>query len=689
MIPKNIRDRVARLRDLINKYRYQYHVENKLEISEVALDALKYELKKLEDQYPALITPDSPTQRVEGKALARFKKVTHEPRMLSLEDAFSENDMRDWEVRLKKLLPARLALRQAGRHEYFAELKLDGLAISLEYQGGILVRASTRGDGYVGEDITANIKTIESIPLKLELHGTEVSALARKVLAQSRVEVRGEALISKAGLKAINHEQQKKGEKIYANARNLAAGSLRQLDPSIVSARKPEFLAYDLIVEAGSPRFGEAGQECHSEEHEILKSLGFKTDPYASVCKTLNDVFHFHKKIESVREKFLYEIDGVVVAINNNAVFKQLGVIGKAPRGAIAYKFAPLEAVTKVENIVIQVGRTGVLTPVAYLEPVRVGGVTISRATLHNEDEIKRLGIRIGDSVVVGRAGDVIPDVKKVLVDLRTGHERAFHMPLKCPVCEERVVRDGKGIIARCVNKKCPRLKQEVVYHFVSKHAFDIDGLGPQTIDVLLDQGLIQDAADIFELKEGDIAVLERFGEKSAKNIIEAISKSKKISLPRFIVALSILHVGEETARDLASYFGSLEHIMKATQDQILEVRNIGDIVASSVYNYFHDAHAIKYISKLQWVGVIVSHEKKKKPGKFTGLSFVFTGELETMSRDDAKARVRDMGGVTSESVSKNISYVVVGASPGSKYVRAERLGVRILSEKEFLNLLQ
>ena len=507
MIQKNIRDRAAKLRDLINKYRYQYHVENKLEISEVALDALKYELKKLEDEYPELITADSPTQRVEGKALARFKKVTHEVRMLSLEDAFSEEDMHDWEARIKKLLPS-------GSHEYFAELKLDGLAISLEYQDGVLVRGSTRGDGYVGEDITANIKTIESIPLKLELHGNQESLLARKVLSQSRVEVRGEALISRAGLVFINRQQEKNNEKIYANARNLAAGSLRQLDPSIVSERKLEFLAYDLIVEVG--------QKHHSEEHEILKSLGFKTDPHATTCKNLSGVFSFHKKIEHEREKFAYEIDGIVVAINNNALYKRLGVVGKAPRAAVAYKFAPVEAVTKVENIIIQVGRTGVLTPVAHLQPVRVGGVTISRATLHNEDEIKRLGVRVGDSVIVGRAGDVIPDIKKVLVDLRTGSERVFHMPTRCPVCGEDVLRDGKGIIIRCINKKCPRLRQEVMYHFVSKHAFDIDGLGPQTINVLLDEGLIQDAADLFELQEGDIAVLERFGEKSAKNIISA-----------------------------------------------------------------------------------------------------------------------------------------------------------------------
>jgi DNA ligase (NAD+) len=684
MVQKRISDRARRLRNLINKYRYQYHVENRLDISESALDALKYELKKLEEEYPALITPDSPTQRIEGRALAKFKKVAHRMPMLSLEDAFSEDDMRVWEEHLRKLEP------RASR-EYFAELKLDGLAISLIYENGVLAQGSTRGDGRVGEDITANIKTIESIPLRLEVYRRPTSwprrrtSLASKVLKAKTIEVRGEALISRAGLEAINRAQKKKGEKAYANSRNLAAGSLRQLDPRIVADRKLEFLAYDLIVG------GEASSSIahHSTKHEVLADIGFKTDPYAAVCPSLEDVFRFHQKIEKLREKYTYEIDGIVVACNDNALFSRLGVVGKAPRGAIAYKFAPREAVTKVENIVVQVGRTGVLTPVAHLEPVQISGVTISRATLHNEDEIRRLGLKIGDTVVVGRAGDVIPDVKKVLQDLRSGHEKEFHMPTSCPVCGEKVKRDGKGIVVRCVNKKCPRLKQEELYHFVSKHAFDIDGLGPKTINVLLDQGLIQDAADLFELKEGDIAVLERFGEKSAKNIIEAIGKAKKISLPRFIIALSILHVGEETARDLAEHFGSLEHIIQASREDILQVRNIGDIVASSIYNFFQSAHAQKYLDKLRRVGIEVAHEKKKKPGALTGKSFVFTGELETMSREEAKAAVRVRGGKASESVSRETNFVVVGASPGSKYAKAQRLGVRVLYEKEFLKLLK
>jgi DNA ligase (NAD+) len=667
------RGRVEKLRRLINKYRYQYHVENRLEISESALDALKYELKKIEEEYPALVTSDSPTQRVEGKALSKFKKVAHATPMLSLEDAFSEDDMRAWEGRLRKLEPR-------AKLEYFAELKLDGLAISLIYENGILARGSTRGDGRMGEDITANIKTIESIPLHLENHNPR-RPTSSEILKAKTIEVRGEALISRAGLETINRAQKKKGDKPYANSRNLAAGSLRQLDPRIVAERKLEFLAYDLITEHSPAR--------HSEKHEILANVGFKIDPYAVVCGSLEDVFRFHQKIEKLREKYTYEIDGIVVACNDNAIFSRLGVVGKAPRGAIAYKFAPREAITKVENIVVQVGRTGALTPVAHLEPVRVGGVTISRATLHNEDEIRRLGVRIGDTVIVGRAGDVIPDVKKVLVDLRTGNEKLFYMPSHCPVCAQSVQRDGKGIIARCVNKKCPRLKQEVMYHFVGKSAFDIDGLGPKTINALLDQGLIQDAADLFELREGDIAVLERFGEKSAKNIIEAVHKAKKITLPRFIVALSILHVGEETARDLAEHFGSLESLMKASQEDILKVPNIGDVIAVSLVQFFKDSYMRRYIEKLKSVGVEVLHEKKKKPGALSDKSFVFTGELESMSRQEAKARVRALGGEVSESVSRLTSYVVVGVNPGSKYARAQKLGVRILDEKEFLKIIQ
>src|SRR3989344_750054 len=673
-------NRIHKLRKLIHRYRYQYHVENRLEISESALDSLKYELKKLEDEFPELVTLDSPTQRVAGKALAKFKKVAHFAPMLSLEDAFSEDDMREWEDRLRKVVPVR-------EHEYFAELKFDGLALSLVYRDGILVQGSTRGDGKIGEDITNNIRTIESIPLQLENHNLRhparrwtSSGMSSGILKAETVEVRGEALISKKALEAINRAQKRKDEKVYANSRNLAAGSLRQLDPEIVRSRHLEFFAYDLLVKGGPKR--------HSEEHEVLRSLGFKTDIHTEVCPTLSAVLAYHKKISHIRESFPYEIDGIVVSLNDNELHARAGVVGKAPRASIAYKFAPREAMTRVLDVVVQVGRTGVLTPVAHLDPVNVGGVTISRATLHNEDEIKRLGLKIGDSVVVGRAGDVIPDVRKVLTGLRTGREKEFHMPKHCPVCKEALKRDEGGILVRCINKKCPSKKREMLYHFVGKHAFDIDGLGPKTIDVLLDQGLIQDAADLFDLTEGDISVLERFGEKSASNIIEAIAKSKHITLPRFLVALGVLHVGGETAMDLAEHFGSLEKLIGAEFEKIQNIKNIGDIVAHSVYSFFRDPYHVRLIKKLLDKGIEVLHTSKRKPGKLTGKSFVFTGELESISREAAKNAVRAHGGNASEAVSKKTDYVVVGASPGSKYDKAKKLGVAIMSEKEFLKLI-
>jgi DNA ligase (NAD+) len=668
-----IKKRVESLKMLINKYRFEYHVENTQSISENALDSLKYELKKLENKYPELITPDSPTQRVEGKASSKFKKVKHSSRMLSLEDAFTEDDMHKWLERVSKLLPRRDL-------ELFGELKFDGLALSLTYENGIFRRGATRGDGMVGEDITPNIKTIESIPLKLELYSKRTSKGAIDVLGKKSIEIRGEAIISKKRLEEINKKQEAEGGKIYANSRNLAAGSLRQLDPNLVAERKIDFFAYDLLVDGGAVK--------HSEEHEILRQLGFKTDPHAKTCKDLKAVFNLYKHVENIREKIPYGIDGVVVLINDNEMHAKAGVVGKAPRGAIAYKFAPEEATTKVENIVVQVGRTGTLTPVAHLKPVNIGGVTVSRATLHNEDEVRRLGVKIGDTVIVGRAGDVIPDVRKVLVELRTGKEKTFRMPTKCPVCGGHINKDKGGVITRCTNKKCPSLKREGLYYFVGKKAFDIDGLGPKTIDILLDQGLIQDAADLYELKEGDIAPLERFGDKSAENIIVAIKKSKNISLSRFVIALGILHVGEETARDLAENFGELDAIMHASEEDINAINNIGGIVARSILEYFKDDHNKRLIAKLIRVGVVIAHEAKRKPGKLTGSTFVFTGEMKEMSREAAKNRVRTLGGQASESVSKATTYVVAGISPGSKYDKAKRLGIKILSENAFLKLI-
>ena len=655
------KSRIEKLKKAINKYRYEYHVLNRSSISDEALDSLKHELKKLEDEFPDLITPDSPTQRVAGKPLAGFKKAHHKVPMLSLEDVFLEEEFLEWVARTKKLL------RSEKLPELFAELKFDGLACSLVYKNGILERAATRGDGKIGEDVTQNIRTIEAVPLQLEKNIRE------------EVEVRGEVIITKKAFEKINREQKKKGGQIYANPRNLAAGSLRQLDPKITAGRHLDFHAYDVV--------SDLEQKCHSEEHEILRELGFKTDSEAQIIKKPEELFKFKAKIENEREKLPYNIDGLVVQVDDNGIFRKLGVAGKAPRGSVAFKFSPKEATTKVRDVIVQVGRTGKLTPVAALEPVEVGGVTISRASLHNEEEIRRLGLKIGDTVIVGRAGDVIPDVKKVLKELRRGREKEFHMPKKCPVCGHETKREKGGPLTFCTNKFCPAKHRENIYHFVSKHAFDIDGLGPKIVNGFLDQGLIQDAADIFDLTEGDIQPLERFGEKSAANIVAAVKAKSRISLPRFLIALGILHVGEETAQDLADRFGSLEKLRSSSLEELQNIPNVGDVVARSIYEWFRDARSKRFLEKLLRR---VSIEKYHAPsGKLKGRKFVITGTLESLTREEAKSRVRKLGGDASETVSKETDYLVAGSEPGStKLERAQKLGVKVIDEKEFLKLI-
>lgn len=661
--------RIQKLRKVIDRARYEYHVRDNPSMSDAAHDALKHELKLLEDAYPDLITKDSPTQRVGGRALARFAKVTHEVRMLSLEDIFSAEELVEWDARITKLAES--------SQEYFGEVKYDGLAISLLYEDGLLMRGATRGDGSIGEDVTANIRTIASIPLRLGGH-KEGGEGAYK----GRIEVRGEAVITKEAFTAINAEQRTKGEKEYANPRNLAAGSVRQLDPQITASRNLDFFAYDLFLDPDVAT--------HAQKHEWLADAGFQTDPLARVLHGVNAIEQFRDEMIARRERLAFDIDGLVIAVNDTVTYGALGVSGKAPRGAIAYKFAALEATTILEDIVVQIGRTGAVTPVAVLRPVLIGGTTVSRATLHNVDEIARLGVKIGDTVVVGRAGDVIPDVKSVVVELRTGKEKVFHMPKTCPVCDATLVRAEGEVAWKCVNVQCSARHRERLYYFVSKKAFDIDGLGPKIIDVLLDEGLIQDAADIFVLTEGDVSPLERFGEKSAQNIVRSIQRKKEISLERFLIALGIPQVGEETARDLAAHFGTLERTMEASEDELLAVPDVGPIVARSIRQFFSDTHEQKLLAKLQKAGVrILPAEKRATGGKLEGQTFVFTGELERMSRDEAKDRVRALGASASESVSKKTSAVVVGANPGSKADRARELGVRALTEEEFLRIIQ
>ena len=660
MNKKEAKLRIEKLKKLIHHHRYLYHVLDRQEISEAALDSLKKELFDLEQKYPEFVTPDSPTQRVGGKPLEKFEKVRHPQPMLSFNDAFSEKDMKDWEERIKKLLTK----EEIEKLEYFCELKFDGLAIELIYEEGLLKTGSTRGDGVIGEDVTQNLKTIEAIPLRLrekqdvikdlEREGLEDIAETVRKRGLRKVVARGEALISKKEFERINREQEKKGLPKYANPRNIAAGSIRQLDPKVTASRHLDAYLYDLI--------SDFGQKTHEQEHKILKILGFKIHKDSRLCKNLKEVFEFHHFWQEKRDSLPFEIDGIVVQVNENKIFEKLGVVGKAPRGAIAYKFPLKQAETIIEDIKVQVGRTGAVTPVAYLKPVEVGGVKITRATLHNTDEIERLGVKIGDTVIVGRAGDVIPEVVRVLKELRTGKERKFKMPKNCPVCGTLLVKPEGEAIWRCPNPDCSARQRRYLYHFVSKGAFDIEGLGPKIINQLLEENLISDPADIFELKEGDLIPLERFAEKSAKNLIEAIQSKKEISLGRFIYALGIRGVGEETAQDLAEYFGSLEKIKAATLEELLQVKDIGPETATSIYSFFRAKRNLKLIERLLKAGVkIINPKKTKAPKKLENLTFVFTGSLKTMTREEAKEKVRELGGEVSESVSKKTDFVVIG----------------------------
>jgi DNA ligase (NAD+) len=676
MKKEEAKKRIEKLREVINHHRYLYHVLDRQEISDAALDSLKHELYKLEQQFPEFITPDSPTQRVGGKPLEEFKKVEHEIPMLSIEDIFSEKELEDWENYLKRLEPK-------AEFEYFAEMKVDGFAITLIYQNGIFTIGATRGDGQTGEDVTQNLKTIESIPLKLEIKegisDKKLEKHLKNLIEKGRIEIRGEVYMEKKAFEKFNKELEKKGQKPYSNPRNLAAGSIRQLDPKLAASRPLKFLAYDIV--------SDIGQKKHSQEHQVLPTLGFKTDP-GKICKNLSDIVNFWREIAKKRETLPFQIDGVVISINDNSLFQKLGIAGKSPRGTRAFKFSPKQATTKILDIRVQVGRTGAVTPIAYLKPVQVGGVTITKATLHNEDEIKRLGVRIGDTVIVERAGDVIPAVAKVLPELRTGKEKKFYFPKICPVCRTKLVRPLGEAIWRCPNPNCPARKRENLYFFASKKAFDIEGLGPKIIDQLLDENLISQAPDLFELKEGDLIPLERFAEKSAKNLVEAIQKSKEIPLSRFIYALGIRHVGEETAIDLANYFGSLENLKKASKEELEKIPDIGGKVSESIYKWFQLKRNQKFIDDLLKAGIkILPPEKIGK--KLEGKTFVFTGTLKTMTRSEAEKRIRLLGGHPSNSVSKQTDFVVVGSEPGSKLEKAKQLGVKIINEKEFLKLLE
>lgn len=687
------KERIKKLCEEINYHRYLYHVLDRQEISDAALDSLKNELQKLEDLFPEFVTLDSPTQRVGGKPLKQFKKVRHDVPMISLNDSFTEEDLYDWEKRIKKLLPGAL------KPDYFAEAKGDGFAVSLIYENGIFKTGSTRGDGAVGEDVTENLKTIDAIPLKI---GANLGHIAKKhkeiekIINSSQkikkailslpkiIEARGEVYMTKRAFEEINKEQKRKNLPLFANPRNIAAGSVRQLDSKITALRNLSFFAWDLITDLG--------QETHEEEHMIMKVLGFPTVPLAKYCRSLEDIISFKEEVGEKRANLPFLIDGIVVQVNNGKIFERLGIVGKAPRGAVAFKFPAQAATSVIESISVQVGRTGVLTPVATLRPVQIGGVTVTHATLHNIDEIKRLGVMIGDTVIVERAGDVIPAITGVLKRLRPKNAREFHMPRSCPICGSLVNRKKGEVAYYCSNKNCSAIQREKLYHFVSKKAFDIDGLGPKIIDTLIDNGLIKDAADIFSLKKEDIEPLERFAEKSAYNLIEAINQKKKIELNRFIFALGIHHVGEETAIDLAKKFGSIEKLFEAPLEDLGKIRDIGGVVSESVYNWFHDQKNQELLKKFEEAGLKVKSPAYAKASagaqKLSGKTFILTGTLESMTRDEAKEKIRQLGGDISESVSVKTSYVIAGSNPGSKLKKAQELGVKIITEKEFKKLI-
>lgn len=674
-------ERIKKLRKYIDETRYQYHVLDNPSISDAEYDQLMRELIELEEKYPEYFDKNSPSQKVGGEPLKKFISMTHQTPMLSLSDAFSEMELTAWYERIARLVGEK-AVKDSG---FYCELKMDGLAVSLVYENGELTHALTRGNGRVGEDVTNNVKTVKAIPLRLRDKSKYSSLVNNK-----RIEIRGEVFMPTSSFEVLNKERKKKGEPLLANPRNAAAGSLRQLNPKITASRNLMFMGYALLgVDTGT----------HKEEHEIIAELGLPSDKRNKFCQNLDEIFNLWHRWEKERPKLKFQIDGMVVNIDDKKLFSKLGVIGKAPRGAVAFKWPAEEVTTKVQDISVQVGRTGTLTPVAHLFPVVVAGSTVSRATLHNQDEIDKKDIRVGDTVVIRKAGDVIPEVVKSIKDLRNGQEKKFIMPKKCPICGSKVERKAGEAAFRCTNPKCFAVEFRSLAHFVSKTAFDIDGLGPKILEKLVNEGLIKDVADIFTLKIGDLEPLERFAEKSAQNVIDSIERSKEIALSRLIYALGIRNVGEETAHDIADVVSSkvkskklkvIETLSEISEEEWEAIYDIGPVVAKSIFDYFNDQKNINLIKRIIENGVLVQMPKAvKKKSAITGKTFVFTGGLDSMTRDDAKALVRKYGGNVSESVSVKVDYVVAGESAGSKLDKAKRVGVKIIDEKKFLELIR
>jgi len=661
MSKQDLKKKTEALREIIRRHDHLYYVLDKPEISDSEYDKLFRELKQLEEKNPELVTPDSPTQRVGAPPLKEFKTVTHKVRLMSLDNAMDIEELEDFDRRVREGLGK-------DNIDYVAELKIDGLAVSLVYKNGEFVRGATRGDGVQGEDITQNLKTVRSIPLKLN--------------ENIDIEVRGEIYLPYDDFVKLNQEREEKGEPRFANPRNAAAGSVRQLDSNITASRPLDIFCYYGLVD---------GKELktHSGTLERLKKLGFKVNPNVRLCHGVSEVFKYINDWDKKREKLNYEIDGIVIKVNETVAWKKLGATSHAPRWAVAFKYPPMQATSVIEEIKVQVGRTGAITPVAHLKPVNLAGVVVKRATLHNEDEIRRKGIKINDHVVVQRAGDVIPEVVKVIKEKRSGKEKEFHMPKQCPVCGSEIVRPEGEAVARCTSAACPAQVKGRILLFTMRGAMDIENVGPSVIDQMVDKGLIKDFADLYSLKHEDVKKLDRMADKSAKNVIDSIQGSKDRPFESVVFALGIRNVGGHTATILADHYRNIDKLASATRAELLKIHEIGPIVAQSIEDFFKEKHNQKIIEKLKKAGVRLETKAAKGPQPLKGKSFVFTGGLESMSRTDAEKLARSLGGSTSSSVSKNIDFVVVGESPGSKLDKAKKFGVKTITEKEFLKLVK
>ncbi len=705
MDKKEAKKRISKLKDEIDHHRYLYHVLDKQEISDDALDSLKHELVEIEQKYPDLITADSPTQRVGGKPLDKFEKFEHKHRMHSLFDAFSENDMRSWEERNKNILSDKGLSRDL---EYYCELKLDGIAMSLKYEKGSLSVGATRGDGFIGENVTSNVKTIESIPLSFrEVDPEEVERLGfnkketKEIVERSGnddILIRGEVVMTKKAFVRLNKKYEKQGKDTLANPRNGVAGSIRQLDPSITAERDLDFIAYEIV--------GDLPLKKHEEKSGLLRALGFKTLEENLKCPSMESVFDLYQKMIKKRDGLDFEIDGVVVKVNDLDLWEVLGIVGKGPRYMMAYKFPAVQKTTKVKDVIWQVGRTGVLTPTALMDPVNVGGVQVSRATLHNMDEIERLGLKVGDTVIIERAGDVIPKVVKVLPKLRTGDEKSIKRPDKCPMCGGKVSRKEGDVAYRCLNKDCNAIGLRELTHFASKKAVNIDGMGEKIVKQLSEAGLLNDISDFYALKPGDLLPLERFADRSVDNLIEAIDNRRVIDLSKFIFALGIHYVGEETAITLAKNFiswsrtkkekieikGIKNYFDQLSVEDIKNMEDIGPVVAKSIKKWWQNDKNIKTLKKMEELGVSLRVDPRLEAAEvdnpLKGQKIVLTGSLEKLTREEAKDKIRKSGGSVSGSVSKNTDLLVAGIEPGSKYDKAQELGVKIIDEENFLKML-